>query len=474
MSDVDILFKPAVELAAMVRSGEIGAVELTQLSLRCVERYDPLLGAFMMVDGERAIAAAEKIKPGDERPFAGVPTAIKDIGPFLADYPYTAGSKLFGKFTPSQDSSVVRRIKDAGFVIIGKTKTPEMGILPVTEPMRFGPARNPYNAGHTPGGSSGGAAAAVAAGILPVAHGNDGGGSLRIPGACCGLIGFKPSRNRVSGAPLMAEHPLTIDMMLTRSVADTAATLDVLAGYEPGDASWTPPPSAPFAQAVGRDPGRLKIGFTVKPAVDMPVDPSHIEQVHQTAKLLESLGHEVEPFNIPWDNPQLMVMFTKIFGLWISTMTEFAGMVSGTEITEDSVEPLTWDIWQTVKDTTALDWIKTNAMAFAFAREIIVAAGDYDVLLTPVLNQRPVLIGEIDSSQGMDAFRKAAEFTGFTAGINLSGQPAVSLPTGIGEDGLPHSVQLIGRPIGEETLLSLMAQLEQPLGWGDLRPGNAA
>ncbi len=473
MADAEILFKPAVELAAMVRSGEVAARELTELSLRRADRYDPLLGDFTVIDADRALAVADEIKPGDERPFAGVPTAIKDIGPFLADYPYTAGAKLFGDFTPRSDSSIVRRIKDAGFVIIGKTKTPEMGILPVTEPTRYGPARNPYDTNRTPGGSSGGAASAVAAGILPVAHGNDGGGSLRIPGACCGLIGFKPSRNRVSGAPLLAEHPLTIDMMLTRSAADTAATLDVLAGYELGDASWAPPPSAPFAEAVKRDPGRLKIGYTVKPAVDMPVDQSHIEQVEQTAKLLESLGHEVEPFDIPWDNPEMMVLFTKIFGGWISTMTEFAAAVSGQEVNEGTVESLTWDIWQIVKDVTALDWIKSNAMAFAFAREIVTKVSDYDILLTPVLNQRPVPIGYIDSTQGMDAFRKAAEFTGFTAGINLSGQPAVSLPTGIGDDGLPHSIQLIGRPAAEETLLSLIGQLEEPLGWGALRPGFA-
>ncbi|MBK5229600.1 MAG: amidase [Thermoleophilia bacterium] len=470
MADAELLFKPAGELAEMVRSGELSARELTELSLERAEALNPELGAFIAIDAERALAAADKIKPGDERPFAGVPTAIKDIGPFLADYPYTAGANLFGDFTPTIDSSVVRRIKDAGFVIIGKTKTPEMGILPVTEPVRYGPARNPYDTGRTPGGSSGGSAAAVAAGILPIAHGNDGGGSLRIPGACCGLIGFKPSRNRVSGAPLLAEQMLTIDMMLARSTADTAAALDVLAGYEIGDASWTPPPSAPFAEAAKRDPGRLKIGFTVKPPLDLPVDPSHVQQVYDTAKLLESLGHDVEPVEIPWDNPELMLMFTKIFGGWISTLTEFAGKVSGREVTEDSVEALTWEVWQLAQGISALEWITINATAQAFTRAIIAATDKYDAIVTPVLNKRPVPIGEIDSTKGMEAFGKAAEFASFTAGMNLSGQPAVSLPTGIGDDGLPHSVQLIGRPIGEETLLSLSAQLEQALGWPAFRP----
>lgn len=470
MADAELLFKPAVELAAMVRAGEVSSRELTELALRRAAALDPLLGAFTIVDPDRALAAADEIKPGDDRPFAGVPTAIKDIGPFLAGYPFTAGAKLFGDFTPEIDGSIVRRLKEAGCVIIGKTKTPEMGILPVTEPLRYGPACNPYDTTCTPGGSSGGAAAAAAAGVVPFAHGNDGGGSLRIPAACCGLIGLKPARNRVSGAPILAEHPLTQDMMLARCVADVAASLDVLAGPELGDANWAPPPAEPFARAALREPGRLRVGYTVKATLDLPVDPTHVEQVTQFAALLERLGHDVEPFDPPWDNPEMMLMFSKLFGGWISTLVRFAGSVSGGEVTEDSVEPLTWELWQLAQNVDALDWITTGATANAFARAIITAMHPYDVILSPTLNLRPVPIGTIDSTQGMAAFGKAAEFTSFTAVINVTGQPAVSLPTAIGDDGLPHSVQLIGRPADEATLLSLAAQVEQEISWQDFRP----
>lgn len=474
VADAEILFKPVLELAAMVRSGEVSSRELTELALRRAEALDPLLGAFTVIDADRALAAAGEVKSGDERPFAGVPTAIKDIGPFLAGYPFTAGAKLFGDFTPDIDGSVVRRLKDAGCVIVGKTKTPEMGIVPVTEPQRYGPACNPYDTSRTPGGSSGGAAAATAAGILPFAHGNDGGGSLRIPGACCGLIGLKPARNRVSGAPVLAEHPLTQDMMLARSVADIAASLDVLAGPELGDANWAPPPVESFAAAAALEPGRLRVGFTVKPTLDLPVDPSHVEQVEQFAALLERLGHDVEPFDPPWDNPEMMLMFSKIFGGWISTLVRFAANVTGGEVTEDAVEPLTWELWQLAQKIDALDWITTGATANAFARALITAMNPYDVILSPTLNLRPVPIGTIDTTQGMAAFGKAAEFTSFTAVVNVTGQPAVSLPTAIGNDGLPHSVQLIGRPADEETLLSLAAQVEREIAWQGFRPTETA
>lgn len=454
----------------MVRAGEISARELTEASLSAIESLDPKLGAFVCVDAERALAQADKIKPGDERPFAGVPTAIKDIGPFLAGYPYTAGSRLFGDFTPEIDSSIVRRVKDAGFVIVGKTKTPEMGIVPVTEPERYGPARNPYDTERTPGGSSGGAAAAVAGGMLPIAHGNDGGGSLRIPGACCGLIGLKPSRNRVSSAPLLGDSVLNCDLMLARTTADVAAALDVMAGYEPGDANWAPPPSRPFTDAAKTDPGRLKIGFTTSPPVDVQIDPSHVQQVDDVAKLLERLGHDVQPVTVPWDNPEMMVMFTKIFAGWISSLTEFAGAVGGSGVSEDAVERLTWEMLQMARDINALEWIRINTAAQGFSRAVVASMLAYDAILTPVLNMRPVPIGWIDTSEGMAAFGRSAEFVSFTAGVNLSGQPAVSIPTGLGDDGLPHAVQLIGRPAGEDGLLSLVAQLEAELRWSELRP----
>ena len=222
-----------------------------------------------------------------------MPIAIKDTAA-VAGMPYTMGSDMFGDFVPQHDAFVVRRLRDAGFVLVGKTNMPEFGILPVSEPRRFGPARNPWDTERTPGGSSGGAAAAVAAGMVPIAHGSDGGGSIRIPAACCGLVGLKPQRGRISRGPEQGEDFLVQDGVLTRTVAETAELLDVLAGYETGDATWAPPPAEPFAAAAAREPGRLRIGVSTLAPIDAELDPICERGVRDAAQLLASLGHEVE------------------------------------------------------------------------------------------------------------------------------------------------------------------------------------
>ena len=258
--------RPALELASLVRSGELSASELVSESLRRIDELQPAVNAFTFVDHEGALATARAITPGDERPFAGVPIAIKDNRP-VAGLPLTMGSDLFGDFVPRHDAFLVRRLREAGFVIVGKTTLPEMGILPTTESRRFGPTRNPWELDRTPGGSSGGSAAAVAAGMVPIAHGNDGGGSSRIPAACCGLVGLKPARGRVSVGPDSGQSFFTVDGVLTRTVADTAHALDVMAGYELGDANWAPAPVEGFGAAVAADSvgalGSLRIAFTL-------------------------------------------------------------------------------------------------------------------------------------------------------------------------------------------------------------------
>jgi amidase len=238
----ELLFRSASELAALIRSGELSALELAATSLRRIDERQLTLNAFTHVAHESALAAAERIGPGDPRPFAGVPIAIKDNRP-VAGMPLTMCSDLFGDFVAQHDAFCVRRLREAGFVIVGKTALPEMGILPTTESRRFGPTHNPWAHGRTPGGSSGGSGAAVADGMVPLGHGNDGGGSTRIPAACCGLVGLKAARGRVSVGPDGGQSFLVSDGVLTRTVADTAALLDVMAGYEPGDANWAPPPS---------------------------------------------------------------------------------------------------------------------------------------------------------------------------------------------------------------------------------------
>ncbi|MGA2013678.1 MAG: amidase, partial [Solirubrobacteraceae bacterium] len=236
----ELLQRSAVELAAMIRAGELAAPELVRAALDRIDELNPRINAFAHVAHASALAEAEAVAPGDPRPFAGVPIAIKD-NRAVAGMPLTMGSDLFAAVTPRVDAFCVRRLRDAGFVIVGKTTMPEMGILPTTESRRHGPTLNPWSPDHTPGGSSGGSAAAVAAGMVPIAHGNDGGGSIRIPASCCGLVGLKPARGRVSVGPDAGQSFLASDGVLTRTVADSAAALDLLAGYEPGDATWAPP-----------------------------------------------------------------------------------------------------------------------------------------------------------------------------------------------------------------------------------------
>lgn len=470
MADGDLLFRPAIELAEGVRKGDYSARELTELALARIDDLDPELNAFIMTDAEKALAAADAIAPGDERPFAGVPTAIKDIGAMVEGYPFTCGSGIFGAFVAPFDSNVAARIKGAGFVITGKTNLPECGILPVSESKRYGAARNPYDKSRTPGGSSGGAAAAVASGMLPVAHGSDGAGSLRIPAACCGLVGLKPARNRISSAPVLAESPMVTEGFITRSVADAAATLDVLAGYVPGDANWAPPPADTFLAATRREPGKLKIAVSVKPSVDVPIAEEHLEAVATTERLLESLGHEVVEFDPPF-NPSMLEFFMDLWAIGISSLARSGAQLSGQEVTPETVEPLTWAFWERAQKIKALDFALVDNTLKGFARQTIASLAPYDALLTPVLNLRPVEIGWIDASHGMPAFDRAVQFTSFTAGVNLAGLPAVSMPTDTLEaDGLPNSFQLIGRPAGEEALLSLAAQVEAARPFAQLRP----
>jgi amidase len=473
--ETDLLFKPATELATLIRTGEITSRELVEAALDRIDALEPELNAFAHLDPDGALAAADQVQPADERPFAGVPIAIKDTAE-VAGWPYTLGSDMFGDFVPPYDTFVVRRLREAGFVLVGKTSLPEFGILPVTEPRRFGPTRNPWDTERTPGGSSGGAAAAVAAGILPLAHGSDGGGSIRIPAACCGLVGLKPSRGRVSRGPAQGEDFLVQDGVLTRTVADSAELLDVLAGYETGDAGWAPPPSAPFAVAAGREPGRLRIGFTTDAAIPATLDPLSERAVRDAAELLASLGHEVEEVDAPWAGQNLLRVFTLVFGTPVAMGVYFGGQVTGREPSPELVEPLTWTIWNGIRERTALDYLLARTQLSAVSRAIVALWSDFDVVMTPALAQRPVRIGEIDacSDDPWEDFRRSGEFTPYTAVFNVTGQPAISLPLFHGEDGLPLGVQLAGRPADEATLLSLAAQLEAARPWADRRPELAA
>ncbi|HEY2652275.1 MAG TPA: amidase [Solirubrobacteraceae bacterium] len=470
----DLLTRSALELASLIREGELAADELVDASLRRIDELEPQVGAFTHVAHDSALEAAAAIGPGDPRPFAGVPLAIKD-NRAVSGMPITMCSDLFGDLVPRYDSYLVRRLREAGFVIIGKTKLPEMGILPTTEPRRFGAAHNPWSLDRTPGGSSGGSAAAVAAGMVPIAHGNDGGGSTRIPAACCGLVGLKGARGRVSVGPEGGDSFLVTDGVLTRTVADTATVLDLLAGYELGDATWAAPPPAPFADLAARQPGPLRIGLAVNPPLeDAAVDPVCEQAARDATALLEQLGHEVGEVAPPWSGGHdLLPDFTRLFGPMVSMVTAIGGQLRGREPTEEDVEPLTWGMWERATSQDTITFLLTEGRMQAVARSLIAFLDRFDVVVTPALAQRPLKIGEVHG-RGPDPwgnFRRSGYFTPFTAICNVTGQPAISVPLYHGDDGLPLAVQLIGRPLREDVLLSVATQLEQALPWaGRLSP----
>jgi len=468
----DLLFRPAGELAALIRSSELGARELVEASLGRIDELQPTVNAFTHVAHESALAAADQVGPGDPRPFAGVPIAIKD-NRSVAGMPITMCSDLFADVVPRHDAFLVRRLRDAGFVIVGKTTLPEMGILPTTESRRFGPTCNPWALDRTPGGSSGGSAAAVAAGMVPLAHGNDGGGSTRIPAACCGLVGLKPARGRVSVGPDAGDSLLTVDGVLTRTVAETAELLDVLSGYEPGDATWAPAPQELFAARAGEDPGRLRIGLALNPPLEgATLDPVCEQAARDAALLLESLGHDVEEVTPPWSDQGVLPDFTRLFGPMVSMTTLIGGRLRGRDPTEEDVEPLTWTIWEHAHATSALELLSADGRIKALARRVVTFLNGYDVLLTPALARPPVPIGEIHGRgpDPWDHYQRSGHFTPYTAIFNVSGLPAISLPLYQTDDGLPLAVQLAGRPLREDVLLSLSSQLERAVPWAERRP----
>ena len=456
----------------MVRAGEVGARALVEASLARIEAVDAAINAFTLVDHEGALAAADAVKPGDERPFAGVPIAIKDLFTPVAGLRMSQGSELVGDYTPDYDSALVRRLREAGFVIVGKTASPEFGIPPITESRRFGATRNPWETERSPGGSSGGAAAAVAAGLVPVAHGSDGGGSIRVPAACCGLVGLKPARNRISRAPDIGEHLLSTDGALTRTVADTAAMLDVMAGYEAGDANWAPPPREPFAVTAARGPATLRIGLTLDAPIEAELDPPAERAVRDTGELLTSLGHEVREVAAPWKGADLLSTFTVLWAANVALSVAHGQLVGGRTATQENVEPLTWALYQRGRGHSSLELMGATAILQRFARGVVAMWSDLDVLVTPALARRPVRIGELVSLDGdaMAGFREGGRFTPYTAALNVTGQPAISLPLFHGDDGLPLAVQLIGPPAGEGLLLALANQLEGARPWADRVP----
>ena len=458
---MELAFLSAVEQARLIREGEASSVELVDLYLERIERIEPSLNAFVTVCGEEARATARVLDetPGDA-PFRGVPIAIKDLAA-TAGIRTTYSSRAYADYVPNFDTAVVRRIREAGFVIVGKTNTPEFGTVAFTESDLNGVTRNPWNTDLTPGGSSGGAAAAVSAGLVPIAHASDGGGSIRIPASCCGLFGLKPSRGRVSSAPFGSFEGLSTAGPMARTVEDAAHFLDVVAGYEPGDPWWAPPPERSFAVTTTESPPPLRIAVTSTPPIDVSVDPECVGALTAAAELLTHLGHDVREEAPPWSEPDLFHRFIAVWQVGPALHP----------VDEAHMTPLNRGLVGSARASTAVDYARTVSSLQLLARRIVSFWSDVDVVLTPTLALPPVPIGWQDEVDGpIEQLFRNTEFTPFTAVANLTGQPAMSLPLHWSDAGLPIGVHAIGPPAGDALLLSLAAQLEAARPWRDRRP----
>ncbi len=462
----DFAWMDATAQAELVRKKEVKPIELVEAAIARIEKLNPTLNAVVTPMFEIArIAATETLPDG---PFTGVPYLLKDLLGAYSGVRMTLGSKFLKDFVQDHDSELVVRLKRAGLVIVGRTNTPEFGLLPTTEPLLFGPCRNPWNAEHTPGGSSGGSAAAVAAGMVPMAHGNDGGGSIRIPASCCGLFGLKPTRGRNPLGPdfgdlmsgLVAEHALT------RSVRDSAALLDATAGPDVGDPYWAPPPARPYFQEMSADPGRLKIAFSIRTAADVAVHADCVQAVEETARLCAELGHEVEEAALPLNAEILTHAFVV---MWTAGMASTLKMLGATR---EQVEPLSWALKEMSDQFSAADYILAVQTLQGAGREVARFFENYDVVLTPTLAEPPLPLGSFDAlpDNPLHGFTRSALFACFTPVCNMTGQPAMSVPLFWNADNLPVGSHFIGRFGDEATLFRLAAQLEEARPWAGRRP----
>jgi amidase len=467
----------AAEQARRVRAGEVSSTELVSAALEAIERTNPTLNAWVTLAAERALAEAADVRAGDPRPLAGVPIAVKDLTALTAGIRTTMGSAAFDEWVPPEDSATVRRLREAGAIVLGKTNTSELGVLALTEPERFGPTRNPWDPARSPGGSSGGSAAAVASGTVLLAHGSDGGGSVRIPAACCGVVGLKPTRGRVSPAPGPGDVlGLGTEGALVRRVEDAGLALDVIAGHEPGDPWIAPAPSGRFAAAAARDPGPLRVALTTRAPMRAWVDPVCASAVRAAGDLLADLGHDVREAAPDWEDPEAMRRFVAHWTAGVEPGLQGLGERAGTCFDPSRVEPLTRAIVEGSRQLTAADYQRNVAWLRTYARRVL-ASWRWDVLLTPTLATLPPMIGALQPAPDEDPRQvlwNVADVVPFTPPWNVTGQPALSLPLGTSHGGLPLGVQLVGAPAAEEVLLSLAGQLERASPWCDRWPAVRA
>ncbi|HZZ63133.1 MAG TPA: amidase [Roseiarcus sp.] len=468
MSDraTDLALLPALELRRLIGGGDVSVREVAAACLSRIEAVDPFIQSFVtLVDEERILATAEKvqtrIKEGVAPPLAGVPYALKDLTE-TAGIRTTFGSRIRAQHVPAEDAAVARRLREAGGVLLGKTNTPEFGNRATTAFGLFPPTHNPWDLGKTAGGSSGGSAAAVAACLCPFAEGSDGGGSIRIPSSCCGVVGIKPSRGRVSNAPnsnprggLITHGPIA------RTVADAALMLDVMAGYEPGDPFVAPQQAPSFLSSAERDPQPLRVGLLLKS--DKSIDHEVVAAVQKTARALESLGHQVEEADVALTG----------LGPLFRVMVEAESAANEVEDPSSFSDPYSTWCYERGSRLTAKEYIKATEEMFRRSREIIVQSSRWNCLLTPTVTLTP---------QPLDQFLAVTErvaeddlaYIPFTYPFNITGQPGISLPLGWSKEGLPIGVQLVGQPYGESLIIALAAQLERTAPWRSRYPPTAS
>ncbi len=487
----------AVGLAELVRAGEVHPVELVDAAIARAERLDPLINAIV---SRRFAAARAEAAAAPAGPFAGVPTLVKDLA-LEAGEPVSFGSVFFRAYRGAFTEEFMERFRRTGLVRLGRTNTPEFGLLPTTEPRLHGPTRNPWDLGRSAGGSSGGAAAAVAAGIVPLAHGSDGGGSIRIPASACGVFGLKPSRGRIPRRPPSPADYLSVELGLARSVRDLAVLLDAVAGPTPGEQYWAPPPRGTFRDAADRDPAPLRVAFTVRDLRGEPVHPECAAAVRDVAVLLESLGHEVVEAAPEVDFAAMAEAFLDV---WASLAADVFRLVLEAASADAKVrrlravlgdlrtmrivaaldrrrsglpafEPFTWELAERSFRHTQADLDAARLTLADVATRFGDHLEDHDVFLSPVLGAPPLPLGAIDQRRSWeDLVELLFRYVAFTPPANFSGLPAMSVPLAWSETGLPIGVHFMARLGDEETLLSLAGQLERARPWAGRRPPVAA
>lgn len=470
MGEIDnLLTLDGLAQAELVKRGEVAAEELLEAAIGQIERTNPQLNAVVtkMYDEAKAAVAAGTM----EGPFQGVPFLLKDLGVAYKGVRLTGGSASLANYVPDIDAEFTQRVKAGGLVTVGKSNTPEFGLLPTTEPHLLGPCHNPWHVGHSSGGSSGGAAAAVAAGMVPLAHATDGGGSIRIPASCCGLFGLKPTRARTPQGPNLGDtmSGLSIGGCVSRSVRDSAAFLDLVSGPSLGDPYAAPPQKRPFLDEVTTIPGKLRIAFTTTAPSGVPVHEDCKTAVRHTAHLCEQLGHHVEEAS-----PQVdAIRFNQAFlAMW---MAGCAWTIKGISILkrqmprQEEYEPLTWLMYQTGEKISAADYLLAVQSVQQMSRQIAHFFQQYDLWLTPVLAEPPLPLGSFDSTaeNPMFGIERATAYVPFTPIANATGQPAMSVPLYWNNDNLPVGSHFIGRFGDEATLFQLAAQLEAAQPWAE-------